>query len=183
MLQREYSSKNLASIDDDMEKSITSLSFNTGNGKTMLCNELLARRSSLTVREVSFVNELIQCSNIKAAQLQQKTKVLGDSNLFFDCDDKNAKLSKSSPARMNCQLKSSTKRLSALNFRRFFSIHLNLWHLRENGISTNAVALAIALLGLFVRSALMTCLAATRILYSIPHRVKQLLQLPIRKTR
>jgi hypothetical protein len=39
---------------------------------------------------------------------------------------------------MNCPLKSSTKRLSALNFRRFFSIHLNLWHLRENGISTNA---------------------------------------------
>jgi hypothetical protein len=84
------------------------------------------------------VNELIQCSNIKAAQLQQKTKVLGDSNLLFDCDDKNAKLSKSSPARMNCQLKSSTKRLSALNFRRSSSIHSNLWHLRENGISTNA---------------------------------------------
>ena len=101
MLERQYSSKNLASIDDDMEKSITSLSFNTGNGKTMLCNELLARQSSLTVREVSFLNELIQCSNNYAAQLQQATKVLGDSKLLFDCDDKNAKLSKNSAARMN----------------------------------------------------------------------------------
>ena len=138
LLERQYSSRKLASMDDDMEKSISSLSVNTGNGKTMLRNELLARRSSLTVREVSFLNELIQSPNINAAQLQQVTKVLGDSNLFFDCDEKNANLSKSSPARMNCQLKSSTKRLSALNFRRSSSIHSNLWHLHENGISTNS---------------------------------------------
>jgi hypothetical protein len=142
LLDVNNSAKKASTMDGETESSTSGISLNTGSGKTMLRKELLIRKSSLTVREFEFLNELIQSSDVKAAQLKKAAKVLGDSNIFFDCDNNDLdtnrfNLHHSLPARLDHQT-SSSKRLSALKNRCASNIYYDLWRLHEKGISTNS---------------------------------------------
>jgi hypothetical protein len=135
--------KKLSMMDGGPEscKSGVGLNTDSGSGKTLLRKELLTRKTSLTPREFEFLNELVQSSEVNADQLKKAAQVLGDTNIFFDCDRNDSdlhrgQLPQSLPARFDHQT-SSSKRMSALRNRCASNIYYNLWKLHEKGISTN----------------------------------------------
>lgn len=135
--------KKISSMDGGTESCESGLSLNTesGSGKNLLRKELLTRKTSLTAREFEFLNELVQSSEVNASQLKNAAKILGDTNIFFDCDRKDANLNRdqlhhSLPTTFDHQT-SSSRRMSALRNRCSSDVYYNLWKLHEKGISTN----------------------------------------------